>query len=95
MSFSACWTALVRVPTEPLRSIPSSATVVGSTAARIGQVADDLHDLADILPPALANAASIAAMLLTTEALVVEQKEEDDDAGHGHGHSHGPGGHTH
>jgi chaperonin GroEL len=43
---------------------------------------------------ALANAASIAALLLTTEALVVEKKEESDDAGHA-GHSHGPGGHNH
>jgi chaperonin GroEL len=38
------------------------------------------------------NAASIAGMLLTTEALVVDKPEEDDDttanAGHGHGHSH-------
>ncbi|HET7900047.1 MAG TPA: chaperonin GroEL [Candidatus Nanopelagicales bacterium] len=44
---------------------------------------------------ALANAASIAGLLLTTEALVVEKKEESDDDGHGHGHSHGPGGHAH
>ena len=43
---------------------------------------------------ALANAASIAAMLLTTEALVVEKKEEEE-GDHGHGHSHGPGGHGH
>jgi chaperonin GroEL len=41
---------------------------------------------------ALENAASIAGMLLTTEALVVEKKEvADDDSGHGHKHS----GHTH
>ena len=44
---------------------------------------------------ALANAASIAGLLLTTEALVVEKKEDADDEGHGHGHSHGPGGHSH
>ncbi len=44
---------------------------------------------------ALQNAASIAALLLTTEALVVEKKEDSDDEGHGHGHSHGPGGHSH
>ena len=44
---------------------------------------------------ALANAASIAGLLLTTEALVVEKKEDTDDEGHGHGHSHGPGGHSH
>jgi chaperonin GroEL len=44
---------------------------------------------------ALENAASIAALVLTTEALVVEKPEEvAADAG-GHGHSHGPGGHHH
>jgi len=43
---------------------------------------------------ALENAASIAAMLLTTEVLVVEKPENSEDAS-GHGHSHGPGGHQH
>ena len=42
---------------------------------------------------ALENAGSIAAMLLTTEALVVEKPEEKEEPGHGH--SHGPGGHSH
>jgi chaperonin GroEL len=39
---------------------------------------------------ALANAASIASLLLTTETLVVDKPEESEDeaAGHGHGHSH-------
>ncbi|MCX2734198.1 chaperonin GroEL [Saccharopolyspora sp. NFXS83] len=38
---------------------------------------------------AVANAASIARMVLTTESAVVEKPEEDDEpAGHGHGHSH-------
>ena len=36
---------------------------------------------------ALRNAASIAAMVLTTDTLVVEKPEEDEDD-HGHGHSH-------
>ncbi|PSK92930.1 chaperonin GroEL [Murinocardiopsis flavida] len=38
---------------------------------------------------AVQNAASIAAMLLTTEVLVVDKPEEEDDAGAGHGHGHG------
>ncbi|MET8812637.1 chaperonin GroEL [Streptomyces sp. NPDC004549] len=38
---------------------------------------------------ALENAASIAALLLTTETLVVEKKEEEEaTAGHGHSHGH-------
>ena len=39
---------------------------------------------------AVLNAASIAAMLLTTEVLVAERPEEEDEAAAGgHGHSHG------
>ncbi|WP_433222641.1 chaperonin GroEL [Microtetraspora malaysiensis] len=41
---------------------------------------------------AVQNAASIAGMLLTTEALVVDKPEEEAPAaggGHGHGHGHG------
>jgi chaperonin GroEL len=45
---------------------------------------------------ALANAASIAAMFITTEALVFETPEDKHEpADAGHGHSHGPGGHSH
>jgi chaperonin GroEL len=47
---------------------------------------------------ALANAASIAGLLLTTESLVVDKPEKAEPAaagghghGHGHGHQHGPG----
>ncbi|SHE41452.1 chaperonin GroEL [Streptoalloteichus hindustanus] len=40
---------------------------------------------------AVANAASIARMVLTTESAVVEKKEEDLDGGAGHGHGHGHG----
>ena len=43
---------------------------------------------------ALQNAASIAAMLLTTEALVVEKREEQP-AEQGGGHGHGGHGHSH
>ncbi len=38
---------------------------------------------------ALVNATSIAAMLLTTETLVVEKPEEEEPAAAGHGHGHG------
>jgi chaperonin GroEL len=37
---------------------------------------------------ALVNAASIAAMVLTTDTLVVEKKEEEEPAAGGHGHGH-------
>jgi chaperonin GroEL len=44
---------------------------------------------------ALANAASIAAMFITTEALVFETPEAKKDEASGNGHGHGPGGHSH
>ena len=44
---------------------------------------------------ALANAASIAAMFITTEALVFETPEAKKEEANGNGHSHGPGGHSH
>ncbi|MBU6263792.1 MAG: chaperonin GroEL [Actinomycetales bacterium] len=57
---------------------------------------DGVIDPVKVTRSALANAASIAAMFITTEAVVFEKKDDDEvDAGHGHGHKHGPGGHTH
>ncbi|HEV8649996.1 MAG TPA: chaperonin GroEL, partial [Actinomycetes bacterium] len=46
-------------------------------------------DPAKVTRSAVQNAASIAALLLTTETLVVDKPEEKDDAGQGHGHGGG------
>ena len=55
-------------------------------------VAQGVLDPVKVTRSALANAASIAAMLLTTETLIVEKPADDEDAsaggGHGHGHGH-------
>ncbi|HEY3502220.1 MAG TPA: chaperonin GroEL [Actinocatenispora sp.] len=40
---------------------------------------------------AVANAASIASLLLTTESLVVDKPADSDENGHGHSHGHGHG----
>jgi chaperonin GroEL len=56
---------------------------------------DGVIDPVKVTRSALANAASIAAMFITTEAVVFEKKEEEEAAAGGHGHKHGPGGHTH
>jgi chaperonin GroEL len=37
---------------------------------------------------AIQNAASVAGLLLTTDALITDVKEEKDEEGHGHGHHH-------
>jgi len=59
-------------------------------------IADGVIDPVKVTRSAVANAASITALLLTTEALVAEKPAEPAPAaagghGHGHGHSHGPG----
>ncbi|MCG8916617.1 chaperonin GroEL [Actinokineospora sp. PR83] len=53
-------------------------------------LADGVVDPVKVTRSAVANAASIARMVLTTESAVVEKKEDEPaDAGHGHGHGHG------
>ena len=55
-------------------------------------IAAGVIDPVKVTRSALQNAASIAALLLTTETLVVEKPaEEEAEASHGHGH----GGHSH
>ncbi|MFG1926204.1 chaperonin GroEL [Cryptosporangium sp. NPDC048952] len=59
-------------------------------------LAQGVVDPVKVTRNALANAASIAGLLLTTESLVVEKPAEEEPAGHSHGghghsHSHGPG----
>ena len=57
---------------------------------------DGVIDPVKVTRSALANAASIAAMFITTEAVVYERPaDEVAEAASGHGHSHGPGGHSH
>ena len=52
-------------------------------------LADGVLDPVKVTRSAVANAASIASLLLTTEVLVVDKPEEsEDEAGHGHGHGH-------
>jgi chaperonin GroEL len=54
-------------------------------------IAQGVIDPVKVTRSAVTNAASIAGMLLTTEALVVDKPEEEPDAaagGHGHGHGH-------
>jgi chaperonin GroEL len=68
----------------------------GFNAAKLSYgnlVEDGVVDPVKVTHSAVTNAASIARMVLTTEASVVEKKEVAPAAagGHGHGHGHGPG----
>jgi chaperonin GroEL len=68
--------------------------------AATGQYVDlakaGIVDPVKVTRSAVANAASIASLLLTTEALIVDQPKAPQATnghghGHGHGHQHGPG----
>ena len=54
-------------------------------------LADGVVDPVKVTRSAVANAVSIARMILTTESAVVEKKADASDAGQGHGHGHGHG----
>jgi chaperonin GroEL len=67
-----------------------------ATGEYVDLLAAGIVDPVKVTRNAVANAASIAALLLTTETLVVEKPAAPAPAaagghGHGHGHQHGPG----
>ena len=66
--------------------------VNAETGELVDLVAAGVIDPVKVTRSALENAASIASLLLTTEALVVEKKDDEPAAA---GHSHGHHGHSH
>ncbi|MDQ1486591.1 MAG: chaperonin GroEL, partial [Actinomycetota bacterium] len=85
------------VVTEKVAGLPVGHGLNAATGQYGDLIADGVIDPVKVTRSALSNAASIAALLLTTETLVVEKREEEPD-GNGAGHSHGPGqghGHSH
>jgi chaperonin GroEL len=84
------------VVVDHVRSLPADQGLNAATGEYVDLVAAGVLDPVKVTRSALEHAASITAMLLTTETLVVEKHEDDhSSAGGGHGHSHGPGGHQH
>jgi chaperonin GroEL len=84
------------VVTQKVAGLPVGHGLNAATGDYGDLIADGVIDPVKVTRSALANAASIAALVLTTETLVVEKPEETEaDAHGGHGHSHGPGGHSH
>jgi chaperonin GroEL len=73
-----------------VRELPAGHGYNAATGEYGDLVAQGVIDPVKVTRSAVTNAASIAGMLLTTEALVVEKPEEEEApaAGHGHGHGH-------
>ena len=81
------------VVVDRVRELGQGQGINAATGEYGDLVAQGVIDPVKVTRSALENAASIAGMLLTTEALVVEKKEKAPADDHGHGHSHA--GHTH
>jgi chaperonin GroEL len=83
--------AAAKVAEMPLGSGLDASTGLYGDLLALGIV-----DPVKVTRSAVANAASIASLLLTTETLVADRPADEEadghsHAGHGHGHSHGPG----
>jgi chaperonin GroEL len=78
------------VAVQKVRAMPIGSGLNAATGVYVDLVKEGVVDPVKVTRSAVANAASIAAMLLTTETLVADKPEEssDESAGHGHGHSH-------
>ncbi len=82
-----------------VRDLPSNNGLDAATGDYGDLLAAGIVDPVKVTKAALANAASVAALVLTTQSLIVDKPEHPDDhaadghshGGHGHGHSHGPG----
>jgi chaperonin GroEL len=79
------------VVVSKVADLPAGHGLNAATGEYVDLMQAGVIDPVKVTRSALQNAASIAAMLLTTEALVVEKPEEEEPEAHGHshhGHSH-------
>ncbi|MEU4578202.1 chaperonin GroEL [Nonomuraea sp. ATR24] len=79
------------VVTHKVAELPAGHGLNAATGEYGDLLAQGVNDPVKVTRSAVQNAASIAGMLLTTEALVVDKPEEEAPAGgqgHGHGHGH-------
>jgi len=83
------------VVVSKVRDLPANHGLNAATGEYEDLVAAGVVDPVKVTKAALSNAASVAALLLTTQTLIVEKPEEVEESDSGHGHSHGGHGHTH
>ena len=76
------------VVVDRVRSLPQGHGLNAATGEYGDLVAQGVLDPVKVTRSALRNAASIGAMVLTTDTLVVDKPEEQAEGAGGHGHSH-------
>ena len=79
------------VVTSKVADLPLGQGLNAATGEYGDLIGAGVIDPVKVTRSALRNAESIASMILTTDALVVDKPEEqsDEQGGHGHGHGHG------
>jgi chaperonin GroEL len=73
------------VVVEKVRNLTGSNGLNAATGEYVDLVQLGVIDAAKVTRSALQNAASIAALFLTTECVIADKPESDDHTGHGHG----------
>ena len=76
------------VVTDKVSGLEDTKGLNAATGEYVDLIAAGVIDPVKVTRSALANAASIASMLLTTETLVVDKPAPKEDEGHSHGHGH-------
>jgi len=82
------------VAVSKVRELSDNQGLDASTGEYVDLFKAGVVDPAKVTRSAVQNAVSIAALLLTTETLIVDKPEEEEagaGAGGGHGHPHGMG----
>jgi chaperonin GroEL len=82
------------VAVAKVRDLPAGSGLNAATGEYEDLIKAGVLDPVKVTRSAVANAASIAGLLLTTETLVAEKPAEAEED-HGHSHGHGHGGHNH
>ncbi|MDP9094119.1 MAG: chaperonin GroEL [Actinomycetota bacterium] len=80
-----------------VRALPANHGLNAATGEYGDLLAQGVVDPVKVTKAALQNAASVAALILSTQSAIVEKPADEDEhgqdghGGHGHSHSHGPG----
>jgi chaperonin GroEL len=77
------------VEVQRVSDLPEGHGLDAATGEYVDLIAAGIVDPVKVTRSAVANAASIAGMLLTTETLIADRPKEEESEGNGHGHSHG------
>jgi chaperonin GroEL len=78
-----------------VRDLPANHGLDAATGTFVDLLAAGVVDPVKVTKAALANAASVASLILSTQGAVVDKPAEPEHEHDGHGHSHGGHGHSH